>query len=89
MGRILFNLSINDLYLFGVLASLCNFADDNTLPAFAVTVSGFIKTLESESEVVIDWFKKNKMGLKLGKFETNILYKRERDDTNERITVDN
>ena len=54
-----------------------------------MTVSGFIKTLESESEVVIDWFKKNKMGLKLGKFETNILYKRERDDTNERITVDN
>ena len=51
---ILFNLSINDLFFFAVLASLYNFADDNTLSAFATTVSELIKILESESEVVID-----------------------------------
>ena len=54
-GPILFNLSINDLFLFVILASLYNFADDNTVSAFATTVSELIKILESESEVVIGW----------------------------------
>ena len=40
---ILFNLSINDLFFFGAPASLYNFADDNTLSAFATTVSRLIK----------------------------------------------
>ena len=61
-----------------VLASLYSFANDNTLSAFAAT-----------SEVVIDWFKKNKMVLDLGKFQAIILDKREHDDTNERIIVHN
>ena len=61
LGPILFNLSINDIFFFVVLASLYNFADDNTLSAFATTVSELIKILESESEVVIDWFKINEM----------------------------
>ena len=34
----------------------------------ATTVSRLIKVLESESEVVIDWFKKNKMVVNLDKF---------------------
>lgn len=42
------------------LASLYNFADDNNLSAVVAIVSRFIKTLETESEVIIDWFKKNK-----------------------------
>ena len=33
LGPILFNLSINDIFFFVVLASLYNFADDNTLSA--------------------------------------------------------
>ena len=42
------------------LAQLYNFADGNTLSASAITVLELIKILESESEVVIDWFKINK-----------------------------
>ena len=53
LGPILFNLSINDPFFFVALASPYNFADDNTLSAFATTVSRLIKILESESEVVI------------------------------------
>ena len=59
-----------------VLASLYNFADDNTLSAFATTVSELIKILESESEVVIDWFKINKMVVNPDKFQAIILDKR-------------
>ena len=89
LGPILFNLSINDLFFFVVLASLYNFADDNTLSAFATTVSGLIKILESESEVVIDWFKINKMVVNPDKFQAIILDKRKRDHTDEHITVAN
>ena len=63
LGPILFNLSINDLFFFVVLASLYNFAD------FATTVSELIKILESESEVAIDWFKINKMVVNPDKFQ--------------------
>ena len=57
--------------------------------AFANTVSGLTKILESESEVVIDWFKKNKMVVYSDKFQVIILGKRKSVHTNERITVDN
>ena len=57
--------------------------------AFANTVSGLTKILESESEVVIDWFKKNKMVVYSDKFQVIILGKRESVHTNEQITVDN
>ena len=86
---ILFNQSINDFFLFVALACFYNFKDDNTLSAFATTVSRLIKIIESESEVVIDWFKKNKMVVNLDKFQANILDKQKCDHTNERITVDN
>ena len=57
--------------------------------AFANTVSGLTKILESESEVVIDWFKKNKMVVYSDKFQAIILGKRKSVHTNEQITVDN
>ena len=71
------------------LASLYNFADDNTLSVFATTVSRLIKILESESEVVIDWFKKNKMVVNPDKCQAIILDKQKRDHTDELIIVDN
>ena len=89
LGAILFNLSINDLFFFVVLASLYNFADDNILSAFATTVSELIKILESESEVVIDWFKINKMVVNPDKFQAIISDKRKRDHADEHITVNN
>ena len=70
-----------------VLASLYNFADDNTLFAFAATVSRLIKILESEPEVVIDWFKKNKMVVNPDKFQAIILDKRKRDHTDKHINI--
>ena len=38
-----------------------NFADDNTLSAWGETVSKLFDTLESESNVAIDWFTKDEM----------------------------
>ena len=57
----LFNLSVNDLFFFIFIASVHNFVDDNTLSAFAKNVSKLINILQSESEVMTDWIKKNQM----------------------------
>ena len=89
LEMILFNLSINDLFLFVTLASLYNFADDNTLSAFATIGSELIAMLEPESEVVLDWSKKYKMVVNSDKFQAVILVKRKSDHTNERMTVYN
>ena len=89
LEMILFNLSINDLFLFVTLASLYNFADDNTLSAFATIGSELIAMLEHESEVVLDWSKKYKMVVNSDKFQAVILDKRKSDHTNERMTVYN
>ena len=89
LGSNLFNLSRNDLFLSVILSSLYNFINENTLSPLNATVPGLIKTLESESEVVIIWFKKNKMVVNPDKFQAIILDKQKRDYTNEGIAVDN
>ena len=90
LGLILCNISINDLINKQMaLASLNNFVDDKTFSAFATTASRLTEVLESESEVVIDWFKKNKMTVNPNTFQTVILDKRKSDHTNESITIDN
>ena len=45
LGPLLFNLSINDLLFFILIASIYNFADDSTLSAFAENVSKLINIL--------------------------------------------
>ena len=63
LGPILFNIFMNDLFLWLVEASLHNFADDNTLSAFANSITELIQILERESEVAIKWFKENGMSV--------------------------
>ena len=86
---ILFNLSINDLFFFHQDSSMHNFSDDNTLPAWGETLSKLIGTLESESNIAIDWFKKNKMIINPDKFQANILDKKKSNFTNIPLTIDN
>ena len=51
------------------MVSAHNFADNNTLFAFAKNVSKLINILQSESELIIDWFKKNQMILNSDEFQ--------------------
>ena len=89
LGPFLFNLSINDLFFFILIASVHNFADDNTLSAFAENVSKLINILQSESEVITDWFKKNQMIVNPDKFQVIIIDKKKGDHTNENVVIDN
>ena len=51
-------LSINVLIFFILIESV---ADDNTLSAFAENVLKLINILQSESEVITDWYRNNQM----------------------------
>ena len=53
LGPILFNLFINDITYYFKESDLFNYADDNTLSAFADTIHELIQILRSESEIAI------------------------------------
>ena len=85
----MFNLSINDLFFFIEIDSIYNFADDNTISAWGETISKLIDTLESESNVAIDWFTKNKMIVNPDKYQANITDRKKFNLTNVLLTIDN
>ena len=69
LGPILYALFFNDFFYFMLLATVHNFADDNTLACFRKTIQELIGSLESECEVGFNWFKnENKMITNPGKF---------------------
>ena len=57
LGPLLFNIFINDLYLWISKTFLLNFADDNTISAAENTIGKLISTLEQDIQAAIDWFK--------------------------------
>ena len=69
LGPLLFNVFINDIFYFIKHSSLYNYADDNTLSFSSPDYDILISTLEAESQVLIDWFKDNKMQANPDKFQ--------------------
>ena len=53
LGPLLFNIFINDLYLWITKRDLLNFADDNTITAAERTIENLLSTLETESQAAI------------------------------------
>ena len=82
VGPLLFDFSINDLFFFIESSSIHNFADDNTLAAWANTISDLINKLESDSNIAIEWFKMNKMIVNPNKFQAIVLNKKRSDLAN-------
>ena len=58
---LLFNIFINDLFLFIVNSDICNFADDNTLSISDVSIEQIISRLEFDIDIVQTWFCNNGM----------------------------
>ena len=80
-GPILFNFSINDLF-FLVSSTSMYMTDDNSLSAAANTVTELKNTLQSESEVIVNWLKNNKMLTHPEKLQAIILDKQKHDYSN-------
>ena len=79
LGPLLFNIFINDLFLFIRKSGVCNFADDNTLYSVGKNVENVISDLKTDLVGVMEWFKINSLKAHPGKFQFMVLgYKDER-----------
>ena len=63
LGPLLFNIYLNDLFMFVKDAQICNYADDTTIYASANNIESAIKTLESDALKITKWFPNNCMKL--------------------------
>ena len=67
LGPLLFNIFLNDLFLFVSNVSLSNYANDNTLYTFGDNLKKNKDNLRNSFDTVHQWFYKNYMVLNAGK----------------------
>ena len=73
LGPLLFNIFINDLFLFIRKSGVCNFADDNTLYGDGKNIENVISDLKTDLVGVMEWFKINSFKANPGKFQFMVL----------------
>ena len=76
LGTLLFNIFLNDLFLFIKKASLHNYADDSTLSAFATNIGDLIEIHIDKSQEAIDCLKLNQMIFNPKKFQAKFISKK-------------
>ena len=67
LGPLLFNIFLNDLFLFVENSDLSNYADDNTLYSSGDDLEKVKQTLKQDFEIVTKWFYRNYMVLNSAK----------------------
>ena len=85
LGPILFNLFINDIIFVMKQSDFSNYADDNTISAWANSIRELVNKLESESEIAIKWFKDNDMIVNPDKFQAIIMNNGKLDQENYKL----
>ena len=61
LGPLLFNIFLNDIFYFINDICIANYADDNTPYATNKDITNLLKTLESETNILLEWFTFNEM----------------------------
>ena len=67
LGPLLFNIFINDIFFFLEKTKIANFADDNTPYCVEKDIMTLLKSLESDTYSVLNWFRFNEMQPNQGK----------------------
>ena len=67
LGPLLFNIFINDIFFFLEKTEIANFADDNTPYCVEDDIMTLLKSLESDTYTVLNWFRFNEMKPNQGK----------------------
>ena len=75
LGPLLFNIFINDLYIWITKTDLLNFAGDNTISTAERTTENPISTLGTESQATVQWFKLNEMIVNPEKLQVTVVKK--------------
>ena len=73
LGPLLFNIFINDIFLFMQETNICNFADDNTLYVNDKTVDKVINRLKTDIIKINEWFSDNSLVANPSKFQLMFL----------------
>ena len=76
MGHLLFNIFINDTFLFVEKSDICNYADDNILFSHGRNLFLIQNKLEIDMRNLLYWFKINLLKANRGKFQFMILGKK-------------
>ena len=75
-GPLLSNIFINDILDFLKHGTLYNYADDNTVSFSSPDFDELIQVLQSESQILLDWFQNNSMQANPDKFQAIAVGKR-------------
>jgi len=81
LGPLLFNIFLNDLFLFVSNSKLSNYADDNTLYATGYNLSEAKKMLLNDFDIVKEWFYENYMVLNAENFHFMCIGKNTENET--------
>ena len=63
LGPLLFNVFMNDIFLFVRYSNICNYADDTTISACHPILETVVRQLETDGTVVAKWFSNNYLKL--------------------------
>ena len=73
LGPLLFNIFINDFFMFITETEVCNFADDNTLYSCAQSIDAVLCDLETDLQNSLNWFQVNQLVANPAKFQLMFL----------------
>ena len=73
LGRLLFNIFINDIFFFVEKLEICNFADDNTVYSSGKDLPKIKEDLICTMKNILKWFRLNSLKANPGKFQFMIL----------------
>ena len=57
LGPLLFNVFINDIFIFIEKTEACNFADDNTIYDCGKDLSNILENLKHDLKILLKWFR--------------------------------
>ena len=77
LGPLLFNIFLNDIFMFILKCNLCNYADDNTLYSTGKDLNRIKRNLKMDFMILHRWFHENHMTLNPGKCHYMVISSRD------------
>ena len=73
MGPLLFNIFINDIFLYSSDINIYNYADDNCISFTWISIDVIEDTLNKEIISLMEWFRKKSLAANPAKFQTMLV----------------